>query len=74
MCFGAEAADYRIEAYPAYHADRPPMPDGLACAVGAAPALYEALGWKVLDHADARGRRPDALARAGRGARRAARR
>src|SRR3954462_9191343 len=30
MCFGAEAADYRTEAYPDYHAHRPPMPDGLA--------------------------------------------
>ena len=34
MCFGAEAADYRTDAFPAYHADRPPMPDGLAVAVG----------------------------------------
>src|SRR3954447_26632669 len=30
MCFGAEAADYRTEAYPDYHAHRPPMPEGLA--------------------------------------------
>ena len=29
MCFGQESADYRVEAYPAYHADRPPMPDPL---------------------------------------------
>ena len=48
MCFGAEAADYRVDAYPAYHADRPPMPDGLAAQWARAPALYEALGWKVL--------------------------
>ena len=50
MCFGAEAADYRTDAFPAYHADRPPMPDGLASQWAKAPALYEALGWKVLDH------------------------
>ena len=51
MCFGAEAADYRIEAFPAYHADRPPMPDGLAWQWAQAPGLYEAFGWSVLDHA-----------------------
>jgi DNA polymerase-1 len=28
-CFGAEAGEYRVEAFPAYHADRPPMPDPL---------------------------------------------
>jgi 5'-3' exonuclease len=50
MCFGAEAADYRTDAFPAYHADRPPMPDGLATQWAKAPGLYEALGWKVLDH------------------------
>ena len=50
MCFGAEAADYRTEAFPAYHADRPPMPDGLESQWAKAPALYEALGWTVMDH------------------------
>ena len=50
MCFGAEAAEYRTDAFPAYHADRPPMPDGLAAQWAKAPGLYEALGWKVLDH------------------------
>ncbi len=50
MCFGAEAAEYRTDAFPAYHADRPPMPDGLAVQWAKAPGLYEALGWKVLDH------------------------
>ena len=29
MCFGAEAGAYRVEAFPSYHADRPPMPDPL---------------------------------------------
>ena len=24
MCFGQDSADYRVEAYPAYHAQRPP--------------------------------------------------
>ena len=48
MCFGQESADYRVEAFPAYHADRPPMPDPLAHQWERAPALYEALGWLVL--------------------------
>ena len=39
LCFGAEAGEYRIEAYPAYHADRPPMPDPLEWQWSDAPAL-----------------------------------
>ena len=26
ICFGAEAAPYRVELFPKYHADRPPVP------------------------------------------------
>src|SRR3954468_18876958 len=51
MCFGAEAAEYRTDAFPAYHADRPPMPDALESQWAKAPELYEAFGWTVLDHA-----------------------
>jgi DNA polymerase-1 len=47
-CFGAEAGAYRVEAYPAYHADRPPMPDTLAWQWDQAPRFYEALGWSVV--------------------------
>ena len=47
LCFGAEAAAYRTAAYPPYHAARPPMPDALAAQWAKAPALYEALGWRV---------------------------
>jgi 5'-3' exonuclease len=50
MCFGQESADYRVAAYPAYHADRPPMPDGLEAQWGRAPDLYRALGWVVTSH------------------------
>jgi DNA polymerase-1 len=46
-CFGQEAADYRTELYPPYHAHRPPMPDDLEHQWGKAHALYEALGWTV---------------------------
>ncbi len=52
VCFGQESAGYRVEAYPPYHAARPPIPDGLEVQFAAAPALYEALGWIVLDHPD----------------------
>ena len=47
-CFGAEAAHYRVEAFPAYHADRPPMPDPLEWQWERAPAFYEALGWSLM--------------------------
>ena len=47
LCFGAEAAAYRTDAYPAYHAHRPPMPDALADQWERAPDLYRALGWSV---------------------------
>jgi len=49
-CFGQEAADYRTELYPPYHAHRPPMPDDLEHQWGKAHALYEALGWTVTVH------------------------
>jgi 5'-3' exonuclease len=52
MCFGQESADYRVAAYPAYHADRPPMPEGLEEQWARAPDLYRALGWIVASHAE----------------------
>jgi 5'-3' exonuclease len=51
-CFGQESAAYRTEAYPPYHAHRPPMPDGLADQWERATPLYEALGWRVESHDD----------------------
>jgi 5'-3' exonuclease len=50
MCFGAEAAVYRKELLPAYHADRPEMPESLARQWADAPAFFKAFGWLVLDH------------------------
>ena len=50
LCFGQESADYRVEAYPDYHAKRPPMPDGLAAQWDRAPDLYRAFGWTVASH------------------------
>jgi 5'-3' exonuclease len=48
-CFGPDAATYRVELYPAYHAHRPPMPDDLAHQWAQAPKLYAALGWQIAD-------------------------
>jgi DNA polymerase-1 len=47
MCFGAEAAPYRTELFPAYHADRPPVPEALAWQFERAPALFSAFGWAI---------------------------
>ena len=48
-CFGAEQAAYRVELYAGYHAQRPPMPETLAWQFEQAPALFDALGWRVED-------------------------
>ena len=42
LCFGAEAAAYRTELYPEYHAARPPVPDALAWQFQRAPELFSA--------------------------------
>jgi len=52
MCFGVDAADYRVELFDDYHADRPPMPNELTPQWEAAPALYEGLGWYVAQSSD----------------------
>jgi DNA polymerase-1 len=45
ICFGAEAAKYRVELYPPYHAQRPEPPDSLAWQFEQAPDLFAAFGW-----------------------------
>jgi len=50
MCFGAEAAVYRKKLLPAYHANRPEMPEDLARQWADARAFFEAFDWHVLDH------------------------
>ncbi|HWF75340.1 MAG TPA: 5'-3' exonuclease [Solirubrobacteraceae bacterium] len=45
VCFGAEAAEYRVAAYPGYHAERPPVPEPLQWQFEAAPELFAAFGW-----------------------------
>jgi 5'-3' exonuclease len=45
LCFGPDAAEYRVELYQPYHAARPPVPDELAPQFDAAPEFFEAFGW-----------------------------
>lgn len=46
VCFGAEAAEYRVSLFPPYHADRPPVPDALQWQFEQAPEMFAAFGWR----------------------------
>jgi DNA polymerase-1 len=46
VCFGAEAAAYRVQLFPAYHADRPPVPEALAWQFEQAADFFRAFGWQ----------------------------
>ncbi len=48
FCFGPDAAEYRVELYPPYHADRPPVPDELVWQWDEAPRLFAAFGWSTV--------------------------
>ena len=52
LCFGADAATYRVELHSGYHADRPPMPAELVWQWERAPAFFGAFGWTTLDAGD----------------------
>ncbi len=52
VCFGAEAAAYRTELYPDYHAARPEVPEALAWQFDRAPELFSRFGW-IPETADA---------------------
>ncbi len=48
LCFGPDAASYRTELYPAYHAERDAaMPDDLSPQFAASRAFFGAFGWTV---------------------------
>lgn len=49
LCFGPDAADYRLELYDGYHADRPEVPDGLAPQFKGSRDFFEAFGWIVAE-------------------------
>ena len=50
LCFGAEAAQYRTELYPPYHADRPPVPDELGHQWADTGEFFGAFGWVLEGH------------------------
>jgi DNA polymerase-1 len=47
LCFGPDAASDRTELYPAYHADRPEVPDLLTPQWADCRDFFEAFGWLV---------------------------
>jgi DNA polymerase-1 len=52
LCFGEDAATYRTDAYPPYHADRVVMPDGLGHQFEAAGDFFGAFGFEVAGSTD----------------------
>jgi 5'-3' exonuclease len=50
LCFGPDAADYRVELFDGYHADRPEVPEGLVPQFADARPFFEAFGWVVHVH------------------------
>jgi len=49
LCFGPDAADYRVELFDGYHAERPDVPDLLAPQFLDARPFFEAFDWIVAD-------------------------
>lgn len=52
LCFGPDAASYRVEMLAAYHADRPPMPDELGPQFAACRDLFPRFGWRIAESDD----------------------
>ena len=50
LCFGPDAAEYRVELFPAYHADRDAVPEELAPQFAASSEFFGAFGWTIADH------------------------
>jgi 5'-3' exonuclease len=48
LCFGEEAAPYRVDLFEGYHADRPEMPEELVPQWEDAPAYFGAFNWSTL--------------------------
>jgi len=47
LCFGAEAAAYRVELYEPYHATRPPLPDPLGWQFEHAEEFFAGFAWSA---------------------------
>jgi 5'-3' exonuclease len=50
LCFGPDAATYRLELYPSYHADRDEVPEELAPQFEDSVDFFGAFGWTVFRH------------------------
>src|SRR5215204_4579541 len=50
LCFGPDAADYRVALFDGYHAERPEVPEDLVPQFADARAFFEAFGWVVAVH------------------------
>jgi 5'-3' exonuclease len=50
LCFGAEAAEYRVALHSGYHADRPEVPDDLQPQWDEVPEFFGAFDWIVSAH------------------------
>jgi 5'-3' exonuclease len=50
LCFGPDAADYRVELFADYHAQRPEVPDELAPQFADSDDFFSAFGWTVANH------------------------
>jgi DNA polymerase-1 len=50
LCFGPDAAEYRVELFEGYHAARPEMPEGLGPQFAESGPFFSAFGWTVADH------------------------
>jgi 5'-3' exonuclease len=47
LCFGPDAADYRLELFDGYHAERPEVPDDLQPQFADSAEFFGAFGWTV---------------------------
>ncbi len=50
LCFGPDAASYRVELFPGYHAERDPVPEELEPQFAASHGFFGAFGWTIADH------------------------
>jgi len=50
LCFGPDAAEYRVELFDGYHAERPDVPADLAPQFAACDEFFSAFGWTVAAH------------------------
>jgi 5'-3' exonuclease len=50
LCFGPDAADYRVELFSGYHAERPEVPDDLVPQFADCDDFFSAFGWTITHH------------------------